>query len=117
MLGILIRNLDDNALRYAGPSGRVEIACRNAAVIDGGKQVLFTVADDGPGVPPEERQRVFDRFYRVAGSADRGSGIGLSLVSRIAQLHGAAIEVCEGIGGCGFSVTVRFPQVECDAVT
>jgi len=113
-LGILIRNLVDNALRYAGPSGRVEISCRNAAVIDGAKQVLFTVADDGPGVPVEERQRIFDRFYRVAGSGDRGSGIGLSLVSRIAQLHGAAIEVCEGIGGCGFSVTVRFPQVEPD---
>jgi two-component system, OmpR family, sensor histidine kinase QseC len=110
-LGILIRNLIDNALRYAGEGGRIEIACKNATAAGGANEVLLRVADDGPGVPAEERGRIFDRFYRVAGSSERGSGIGLSLVSRIAQLHGASIEVADGIAGRGFSVTVRFPGV------
>lgn len=110
-LGILIRNLIDNAVRYAGQGGRVEITCRNVpATASGATQVHFKVADDGPGVPVEERERIFDRFYRVAGSSDRGSGIGLSLVSRAAQLHGAAIDISEGIAGRGFAVTVSFPS-------
>ena len=107
-LGILIRNLIDNALRYAGEGGRIEIACANATAVGGAKEVRFRVADDGPGVPAEEHERIFNRFYRVAGSSERGSGIGLSLVSRIAQLHGASIEVSEGIAGRGFAVTVCF---------
>ena len=107
-LGILIRNLIDNALRYAGEGGRIEVACKNATAVGGAKEVRLRVADDGPGVPAEERERIFDRFYRVAGSSERGSGIGLSLVSRIAQLHGASIEVSEGIAGRGFAVTVSF---------
>lgn len=107
-LGILIRNLIDNALRYAGEGGRIEIACKNTTAGEGTKQVRLTVADDGPGVPAEERERIFDRFYRVAGSSERGSGIGLSLVSRVAQLHRASIEVSEGIAGRGFAVILTF---------
>jgi len=98
-LGVLARNLVDNALRYAGEGARVAIACRDG---------FLRVADNGPGVPQEERGRIFDRFYRVAGSGERGSGIGLSLVSRIAQLHGATIEVADGLEGRGLAVTVRF---------
>jgi signal transduction histidine kinase len=109
-LGILIRNLIDNALRYSGEGGRIEIACKNATAAGGAKEVRLIVADDGPGVPAEERERIFNRFYRVAGSSERGSGIGLSLVSRIAQLHGASIEVSEGIAGRGFAVAVSFPS-------
>jgi signal transduction histidine kinase len=109
-LGILIRNLIDNALRYAGEGGRVEITCHSAQKPGGAQEVRFKVADDGPGVPIEERQRIFDRFYRVAGSGERGSGIGLSLVSRAAQLHAASVDVSEGIAGRGFAVTVRFPK-------
>jgi len=108
-LGILVRNLIDNALRYAGEGGRIEIACNNATTAGGAKEVRLQVADNGPGVPAEERQRIFDRFYRVAGSSERGSGIGLSLVSRIALLHGASIAVSEGLGGRGFAVAVSFP--------
>jgi signal transduction histidine kinase len=107
-LGILIRNLIDNALRYAGNGGRIEISCKNATSVGGAKEVRLRVADDGPGVPAEERGRIFDRFYRVAGSSERGSGIGLSLVARVAQMHGASIEVSEGIAGRGFAVTVSF---------
>lgn len=102
-LGILVRNLVDNALRYSGVGGRVEVSCGSQ---DG--EVFLKVADDGPGVPESEYERIFDRFYRVPGNGGRGSGVGLSLVSRIAQLHGARIEVGCGIGGRGFGVVLRF---------
>ncbi len=106
-LGILIRNLVDNALRYTAAGGRVQVRCGQE-----GDEVLLHVADDGPGVPPDERERIFDRFYRVAGNGERGSGVGLSLVARIAQLHGARIEVAEGIDGRGFGITLRFRAAE-----
>ena len=102
-LGILIRNLVDNALRYTPAHGRVLVRCRQH-----GDAVLLQVADDGPGVPGPERERIFDRFYRVPGNGERGSGVGLSLVARIAQWHGARIEVAEGLGGRGFGITLHF---------
>lgn len=102
-LGILVRNLIDNALRYSGVGGRVVVSCQVC-----GSEVLLKVADDGPGVPEGEHERIFDRFYRVAGNGGRGSGVGLSLVARIAQLHGASIEVGPGLGGKGFGLTLRF---------
>lgn len=102
-LGILIRNLVDNALRYSGAGGRVVVSCMSC---DG--RVVLKVADDGPGVPSTEYERIFDRFYRVPGSGGRGSGVGLSLVSRIAQLHGARIEVGPGLAGQGFAVALHF---------
>ena len=103
-LGILIGNLLDNALRYTPPGGRVAVRCRRVAAA-----VQLQVQDNGPGVTEEDRPRIFDRFYRVAGSNERGSGIGLSLVARIAQSHAAAIEIHEGLDGGGFGVTVVFP--------
>lgn len=106
-LGILIRNLVDNALRYTAAGGRVQVRCGQA-----GAELLLHVADDGPGVPPDEHERIFDRFYRVAGNGERGSGVGLSLVARIAQLHGARIDVGEGIDGRGFGITLRFRVAE-----
>ena len=106
-LGILIRNLVDNALRYTAAGGRVQVRCGQS-----GAELLLHVADDGPGVPPEEHERIFDRFYRVAGNGERGSGVGLSLVARIAQLHGARIDVGEGIDGRGFGITLRFRAAE-----
>ena len=54
---------------------------------------VLEVADSGPGIPPEERAHVFDRFYRVAGSGAPGSGLGLSIVQRVAEAHGASIEL------------------------
>lgn len=73
-------------------------------------RVTLCVADSGPGVPPDERERVFDRFYRVPGTAHGGSGIGLSLVARIARMHGAEIELDEGLDGRGLRVRVHFPS-------
>ncbi len=103
-VGVLLRNLLDNALRYAGAGARVEIMCREQA--EG--CLVLSVRDDGPGVPEAERERIFDRFYRVPGTPGRGSGIGLSLVARIARLHEATLEVSEGLDGRGLGITLRF---------
>jgi signal transduction histidine kinase len=66
------------------------------------------VTDTGPGIPAEERERVFDRFYRRAAAGESGSGLGLAIVRKIAQQHGARIELGAGGGGRGLKVTVRF---------
>jgi signal transduction histidine kinase len=102
-LGILIRNLLDNAVRYTPAGGHVAVVCQRV-----GDTARLDVRDDGPGVADADRSRIFDRFYRVPGSNERGSGIGLSLVARIAQSHGATITTGRGIDGRGFGVTVTF---------
>ncbi|HEY0505153.1 MAG TPA: ATP-binding protein [Lysobacter sp.] len=110
-LGILIRNLVDNAVRYAGEDGHITVSCRRETR-DGVEGMALCVADDGPGVAPEERDRIFHRFYRANGAnggAERGSGIGLSLVARIARTHRARIAVDDGPGGWGLAITVFFP--------
>ena len=108
-MGILVRNLLDNALRYTHPGGKVRIGCgyRN----DGeGPRPFLEIADDGPGVPASEQQAIFERFHRVPGNGNvRGSGIGLSLVVRIARMHRAVIETGAGFGEPGLCVRLLFP--------
>ncbi|WP_144638535.1 ATP-binding protein [Bordetella genomosp. 13] len=104
-LGILVSNLVDNALRYTPEGGRIDVSC---GPHEGGG-ALLRVADNGPGVPEDERGSIFQRFYRAQGTATRGSGIGLSLVAQIAQLHSARIECCDGLDSRGFCVEVYFP--------
>jgi signal transduction histidine kinase len=67
------------------------------------------VEDDGPGIAPAERGRVFERFYRVPGSPAGGSGLGLAIVREIAAQHGATVELGDGDGGRGTRVSVSFP--------
>jgi two-component system sensor histidine kinase QseC len=105
LLAILLRNLVDNAIRYT-PRGGYVLAKVDAEA----GAVRFTVADSGPGIPPEERERVFARFYRVAGGAPDGSGLGLSIVQRIAELHGANVQLRGRDEDPGLLVEVRFPQ-------
>jgi signal transduction histidine kinase len=106
-LGILVRNLLDNALRYGCEGGRVEIACHTDIAAG---TVALAVRDDGPGVAEEERERIFERFFRGSnGNGERGSGIGLSLVARIASVHGATLSTGHGVAGRGFGVTLVFP--------
>ncbi|MEC5398329.1 HAMP domain-containing sensor histidine kinase [Uliginosibacterium sp. H1] len=98
LLRHLVRNLLDNARRYA-PGSPIEVE----VVRDGGR-ALLRVLDRGPGVPDEECERIFEPFYRIAGSAERGegSGYGLALVRRIARLHGgdAGCSPRPGGGAC-----------------
>ena len=106
-LRTLLRNLVDNAVRYTPAGGRVDVAVEASA---GG--AVLTVTDDGPGIPPEERARVFDRFYRRAGTEPLGSGLGLAIVSTIATAHAATVALSDGAGGRGLRVTVSFPAKE-----
>lgn len=105
-LVILLRNLVDNAIKYTPSGGTVDLEVRRA----GGRAVLC-VEDSGPGIAPEERERVFSRFYRVPGSEAGGSGLGLAIIKSIAERHGAtlALEQSERLGG--LRVRIDFPAV------
>jgi len=69
----------------------------------------LAVTDEGPGIAPEDRARVFDRFYRRAGTAPPGSGLGLAIVKAIADAHGASVALSDPASGRGLTVTVTFP--------
>jgi two-component system OmpR family sensor kinase len=105
-LRILLRNLVDNAVRYASDGGRVDVTVEAAA-----SGARLTVNDDGPGIAAQARERVFDRFYRRPGTEPSGSGLGLAIVKTIAQSHGATVELNDGPGGRGLSVVVSFPPL------
>ena len=108
-LRVLIGNLIDNALRYTPAGGRVDADVSREAA-----EVVLAVRDSGPGIAPDQRSRVFDRFYRVttqASAAVPGSGLGLAIVKRVADRHDATIALGAGIAsdaGEGLGVTVRF---------
>jgi two-component system OmpR family sensor kinase len=104
-LRVLLNNLVDNALRYTQAGGRVDVV----AELSAGWPVL-RVCDNGPGVPPEQRERLFDRFYRPEGNAVWGAGLGLSIVRNIAHHHGAQVSLDEGAEGRGLCVTVKFAE-------
>ncbi len=102
-LHILLRNLVDNAIKYTPAGGTADISVRSEA----GKAIV-TVEDSGPGIPAEERERVFDRFYRVAGSEAAGSGLGLAIIKAIAERHGAQLTLDESKRLGGLAATVSF---------
>ncbi|MFT3815066.1 MAG: ATP-binding protein [Acidovorax sp.] len=98
-----LRNLIDNAIRYGREGGQVRIeAARRHGAIE------IAVRDDGPGVSDADRERLTQRFFRVLGTGRQGSGLGLSIVARVAQLHGATLSFGPGIEGAGLSVVLRF---------
>ena len=103
-LRILLRNLMDNAVNHTPPGTRVDVSVRRDD-----DALVLTVEDSGPGIPEDELARVLDRFYRVAGTQGRGSGLGLSIVSAIAELHGAALRLDRSPGLGGLRVKLRFP--------
>ena len=104
-LRILIRNLLDNAIKYTPVGGTVNLAIRCQD-----DQTLLTVEDSGPGIAAEERQRVFDRFYRVSGADGNGSGLGLAIVKTIADLHQATLSIDSSESLGGLRVTVTFTK-------
>jgi len=103
-LRTLVRNLVDNAVRYTPRGGRVRVSTRG-----GGGGAVLEVCDSGPGIPPADRERVFDRFYRRSGALSDGSGLGLAIVKAIADRHGAEVSLGEAVEG-GLKVSVRFPR-------
>ena len=104
-LSILLSNLIDNALRYTPRGGRIDVAVDQD---EGG--ATLSVADTGPGIAPDARERVFDRFYRGEVNEESGSGLGLSIVRRIADAHRATIALDAPADGTGLIVRVRFPE-------
>jgi Signal transduction histidine kinase len=98
LLSLLVRNLLDNAIRYS-PRGSVVDVTLNAR--------SFSVRDNGPGIAPDALARVGERFYRPPGQDETGSGLGLSIVKRIATLHGMRVSLANGAEG-GLDVTVSW---------
>lgn len=101
---ILMRNLIDNALRYSPESSLITISTESNH-----DEALIVVSDQGPGIPEELHQRVFERFYRQLGTGQSGTGLGLSIVGTICELHHAKIELSKGLDGIGLRVLLRFP--------
>lgn len=104
-LRIMLGNLVNNAIRYTPSNGRVDVI----VLMQEGHPTL-RVRDTGPGIPSDERSRVFDRFYRREGTGVSGSGLGLAIVKNIADHHGAAIQLSDNVSGQGLDVTVSFPS-------
>jgi two-component system OmpR family sensor kinase/two-component system sensor histidine kinase QseC len=102
-LRILVRNLVDNAVRYSPVGGSVRVSVRNQA-----SGPVLEVNDAGPGIPPADRERAFDRFYRRSNAPEGGSGLGLAIVKAIADRHRAQISL-DDAPGAGLKVTVAFP--------
>ena len=102
LLGILLRNLVDNALRYSPPGARIQVALRR----DGGRARL-AVEDSGPGLSAEDAQRLGQRFHRGMGHDEGGSGLGWSIVRRIAEVHGLAVDVGVSPRLGGLAVTLQ----------
>jgi len=103
MLRDLVDNLVDNALRYTPAGGAVTVHCRET-----GDGALFMVEDSGPGIAPEKRASVFQRFVRLDQHSS-GSGLGLAIVRDIAALHGATVALDDGPDGRGVRFSVLFP--------
>ncbi|WP_265944434.1 ATP-binding protein [Dechloromonas sp. A34] len=103
LLAVAWRNLLENALRYTLPGGTITVY----AAADGGA-ICIGVADDGPGCPEAELPRLHERFFRSSQARAEGSGLGLAIVSRIAELHGARLELANRSGG-GFDARIRWP--------
>lgn len=103
LLGELISNLIDNALRYCPRGSNVTLA------VSAGATPVLSVEDDGPGIPADSRERVFERFYRGSSSSGEGCGLGLAIVREIATAHGAWVQVLPGHEGRGVCFEVRFP--------
>lgn len=104
MLGQVFDNLVDNALKYAKDGRWVGVT-----VASDGDTVRIEVADRGPGVPPDERGPIFEKFYRRKGTRLRGAGLGLAIVRRIVEDHRGTVDVIGQVGQ-GSTFVVRVPR-------
>src|SRR6266480_4059937 len=98
-------NLVHNSIEYVPRGGHITVrtGARNG-------RPFMEIEDDGSGIPPQERGRVLERFYRMPGTTGTGSGLGLAIVREIAAGHGAALEISHGMGGRGCRVAITFPH-------
>ncbi len=104
LLREMVKNLIDNAVKYTPRGGRVTARTRFAG------SPILEVEDTGPGIPDADRERVFERFYRVLGSGVDGSGLGLPIVREIAELHRATVTLDANPAGQGTLARVVFPR-------
>lgn len=102
----MLYNLIDNALLYTQAHGKVTVNVRREA-----GEILLSVEDNGPGIPKDEREKVFERFHRVIGTGQEGSGLGLAIVMEIAQLHQATVEIVDEPKKKGLNIQVSFAEV------
>lgn len=105
---LMMTNLTDNAIRYTEENGRIELRTRTTP---DNEFSIIEIADNGPGIAPEERQRVFDRFYRALGTKTSGTGLGLAIVKRIIDIHHGTIEIDDGLDGRGTTFRIRLPKL------
>ena len=103
-LGILFKNLITNAIKYTKSGGAVEVFTYKE-----GSNIIAKVKDNGIGVPPENIDRIFDRFYRETGTGEEGSGLGLAIVTEIIRLHNGEIAAKNNIDQPGLTITVKIP--------
>jgi two-component system sensor histidine kinase KdpD len=100
-------NLLDNAAKYSPPSSKIAVHVRRAE-----ERVLVEIADEGVGIPEKEREKVFDKFYRVMAGDRRvaGTGLGLSICRGIVEAHGGQIRALAGPGGKGTTMQIELPM-------
>jgi two-component system, OmpR family, sensor histidine kinase TctE len=107
LLPELVDNLIDNALRYTPRGGSITVSTGCVGDIP-----FLKVEDNGPGIPPAERGKVVERFYRIAGTPGEGSGLGLSIVQEVVDRHGGKLEISSSSEHGGTSITVSFPRTQ-----
>ncbi|MPZ45661.1 MAG: HAMP domain-containing protein [Betaproteobacteria bacterium] len=107
LLRELVVNLVDNAICYTQPGGQITVDVQHDAAT-----VTLSVEDDGPGIPPGDRERVFERFQRLAENRTEGCGLGLAIVREIAQAHAAEVRIGDGASGKGTRVSIRFARID-----
>lgn len=103
-ISVMIENLLQNAILYTQSNGRIEVELNTDK-----KNAILSVADNGPGIKPEERLRVFDRFYRGQGTKKQGSGLGLSIIKNIVEYYHGSIAIENGLDGKGCKFIITFP--------
>ncbi len=102
-IGALVDNLVDNAVKYSPAGSLVRVAIAKSP-----RSVELSVSDQGPGIPPEMRRKVFERFFRLPDQSQSGSGLGLAIVERAAAQHGAEVHLGAVADGAGLCVSVQF---------
>jgi two-component system sensor histidine kinase TctE len=103
----MLYNLVDNALLYTPAGGKVTVKIQREA-----GEIVLSVIDNGPGIPKDEREKVFERFHRIMGSGHKGSGLGLAIVMEIVQLHQANIEISDEPFKKGLNIQVSFAETK-----